>query len=48
MRLYWDNGKENGNYRDYTGIDEDLGILRELLHHLRLEKCRARHSDSAG
>ena len=22
--IYWDNGKENGNYRDYIGIIQGL------------------------
>ena len=26
--LYWDNGKENGNYRDYRG---SMGIIGHIL-----------------
>ena len=30
QRLYWDNGKENGNYRDYRGYKGIIGVILGL------------------
>ena len=36
LGFYWDNGKENGSYRDYRGyvdaIKTHQGMQRSLLH----------------
>ena len=31
LRLYGDNGKENGNYSNYRGIQDYIKILRYIL-----------------
>ena len=30
LGLYWDNGKENGNYRDYRGYKGIIGVILGL------------------
>ena len=32
LRLHWDNGKENGNYKDYRGYIGIIGLRNKIQH----------------